>query len=107
MLTALIINGILVLALLILGIILWRGKGAFLIAGYNTASPTEKAKYDEKALCRSVAVMLFAMAACYAVMALSAVFDRMLLHWIGLALFLIVTIAGMIYVNTSPKVKRK
>ena len=39
-------------ALLILpSILLLRGKGAFLIAGYNTASPAQKAMYDEKKLC--------------------------------------------------------
>lgn len=40
-------------ALLILpSILLLRGKGAFLIAGYNTASPEQKAAIDEKKLCR-------------------------------------------------------
>lgn len=31
---------------------LLSGRGAFLIAGYNTSSQTDKAKYDEKKLCR-------------------------------------------------------
>ena len=40
-------------ALLILpSILLLRGKGSFLIAGYNTASPAQKSMYDEKKLCR-------------------------------------------------------
>ncbi|SDN85546.1 DUF3784 domain-containing protein [Acetanaerobacterium elongatum] len=48
-----------VLALLaILSIILLTGHGAFLIAGYNTSSSEEKAKYDTKKLCRTVGVML-------------------------------------------------
>ena len=33
---------------LVLGTVFAFGKGAFLIAGYNTASAEEKAKYDEK-----------------------------------------------------------
>lgn len=28
------------------------GRGSWLIAGYNTASPEEKQKYDQKRLCR-------------------------------------------------------
>lgn len=32
--------------------VLLSGKGAFLIAGYNTSSAEEQAKYDEKKLCR-------------------------------------------------------
>lgn len=38
----------------VLAIILFFGKGAFLIAGYNTASKAEKAMYDEKKLCKVV-----------------------------------------------------
>ncbi|HUM85063.1 MAG TPA: DUF3784 domain-containing protein [Lachnospiraceae bacterium] len=34
------------------------GHGAWLIAGYNTASKSEKAKYDEKKLCRSFGIAL-------------------------------------------------
>lgn len=32
------------------------GKGSFLIAGYNTSSPQQKAMYDEKKLCRVMGV---------------------------------------------------
>ena len=38
--------------LMILSLILLSGRGSFLIAGYNTASPREKEGYDEKKLCR-------------------------------------------------------
>lgn len=41
-----------------LSIPLYFGKGSFLIAGYNTAANKEKAKYDEKKLCRIMAVLL-------------------------------------------------
>ena len=44
------VTGPLVLLFLILGILLWNGKGAFLIAGYNTSSKEEQSKYNEKAL---------------------------------------------------------
>lgn len=46
-----------------LSIILLTGHGSFLIAGYNTASPEEKAKYDAKKLCRAVGVTLLLTAA--------------------------------------------
>ena len=36
----------------LLSIVLLSGRGAFLIAGYNTASKKEKSKFDEKKLCR-------------------------------------------------------
>ena len=49
-------------ALLILpAIFLLTGRGSFLIAGYNTATPEEKAAYDEKKLCRITGVGLLVM----------------------------------------------
>lgn len=36
----------------VIAVVLLSGHGAGLIAGYNTASKEEKAKYDEKKLCR-------------------------------------------------------
>ena len=38
--------------LALMSIVLLTGSGAGLIAGYNTASKSEKSKYDEKKLCR-------------------------------------------------------
>lgn len=43
--------GMVVLFVVLSGVLL-SGKGGFLIAGYNTASKAEQAKYDEKKLCR-------------------------------------------------------
>lgn len=103
----LIVSGITALLFILLGIVFSCGKGASLIAGYNTASSEEKAEYDEKALCRVVGILMFACAACCGVMALSAVFDNMAFFWIGFILLCAVVIAGVIYMNTSKKVKRK
>ena len=36
----------------VMSVVLLSGHGAFLIAGYNTSSKADKAKYDEKKLCR-------------------------------------------------------
>ena len=43
-----IIHAIVISPFVVLGILFLRGKGADLIAGYNTSSPTKKAKTDEK-----------------------------------------------------------
>ncbi len=43
---------ILTALLAILSVTLLMGKGAILIAGYNTSSPEQKAKYNAKKLCR-------------------------------------------------------
>ena len=54
--------------MLALSLVLISGRGSWLIAGYNTASPEEKAKYDAGKLCRvtgwgllPMALLIFAM----------------------------------------------
>ena len=59
----LVIHLIVVCSLIVLGILFSKGKGAFLIAGYNTASAQKKAKTDEKKLCRFMGKLMFALAA--------------------------------------------
>lgn len=95
------------LVFIILGILFFCGKGSFLIAGYNTASKAERAKYDEKALCRAMGWMMFALAVCWLIIALNFLLDDMAFLWIGVLLFFIVTIVGAVYMNTSNKLKRK
>jgi membrane protein YdbS with pleckstrin-like domain len=49
-----IVWGIILIPMIIMSLFLMNGKGAFLIAGYNTMSKEKQAKYDVKAMCRSV-----------------------------------------------------
>lgn len=91
----------------VLGIVFFCGKGSFLIAGYNTSSPGEKAQYDEKALCRAMGGLMLALAACFVIMVLSEVFQIIAFLWIGLALLFVNATGGAIYMNASKKIKRK
>ena len=50
----LIVSWAVVVMMAVLSAILLSGRGSFLIAGYNTSSKEEKAKYNEKKLCRIV-----------------------------------------------------
>ena len=95
-----------ILLFLLLGLVFFQGKGAFLIAGYNTSSEAEKAKYDEKALCRCMGKLMFALAGTWAPIALSALLNRMWLLWLGLGLFLVVCLGGVIYMNTGSRFRR-
>ena len=90
-----------------LGVLFFCGKGAALIAGYNTASPHEKARYDEKALCRAMGWLMMALAVCWFIIALNLLLENMVFLWIGLPLFFAVCIIGIVYMNTSKKIKRK
>lgn len=82
---------------LALGIVFSRGKGTSLIAGYNTASPEEKAKYDEKKLCKAMSRLMFVLALCWLVIAASALWQPAL--WIGLSLFVAAAIAGIVCIE--------
>ena len=70
-------------------------------AVYNTASEEEKLEIDEKKLCRFMGKLMFALASCWLVAALSEVFHLKALLWVGIALFLVVAIGGVIYANTG------
>ena len=91
---------------LVLGLIIAQGKGAFLIAGYNTASKAEKARYDEKALCRFMGKIMFALAGCQGIMALGILVVGMWLFWVGIAAFLAVTFGTVIYANTGNRFRK-
>lgn len=54
----------------ILPIVLLPGHGSWLISGYNTSSKEEKAKYDEKKLCRTMGLGMAVIAVLILVMGL-------------------------------------
>ena len=91
---------------IVFGIVFASGKGAGLIAGYNTASPEEKAKIDEKKLLKAMSVFMFVLAGCFIVSASSEIFHLKLLIWIGQALFVVALIAGIIYMNKKDRFKK-
>lgn len=100
------IHGAVVGALVLLGIIFLKGKGSFLIAGYNTASKAEKEKIDGKKLCTRVGMLMFALAGCFFIVMLSDIFHKMWILWLGLGLVFAVSIGGIIYINTGDRIKK-
>ena len=102
----LIIHGIIVGVFIILGIVFLKGKGSFLIAGYNTASKAEKEKTDEKKLCRYMGILMLLLAACFLVIIASDISGEMWLLWLGLILFFGIMIGGVIYINTGNRLKK-
>jgi len=89
----------------IISIILISGRGAFLIAGYNTMSKDKKAKYDEKKLCR---IMGCGLSIITLIMIIAALYNfeiPTLISWIIPWGIFAVTAAMMILMNTICKVK--
>ena len=101
------VSSIFAVPVIVIGIVLCCGKGAFLIAGYNTASPKEKAEYDEKALCRATGVLLLVIVGCVELLLLGAVLDMTALMWGGGILMAVSTAFGLIYINKSRRFRRK
>ena len=91
------------LLFLLLGILFSMGKGGFLIAGWNTMSPEERARYDEKAVFRNMSALMFSCAGCVALLLLGNVLDMEALHWAGALLLVPCVIFFVVRVNTAGK----
>ena len=91
---------------IVLGAIFGAGKGANLIAGYNTASHEEKDKHNEKKLLKAMSVFMFVLAGCFLVSALSQVLNVKPLIWIGQVLFAASLVIGLVYLNTGDRFKK-
>ena len=96
-----VMQAIITLMLVGLGILFALGKGAFLIAGYNTMSEKEKARYDEKKLMKNMSLMMFCCAACTTVGLIGTIINR---HWLvnlGFILMAPCVLYFIIRVNTK------
>ncbi len=82
------------------------GRGAGLIAGYNTASAAEKAKWNEKALCRGTGALLLAILICVELFCLGGVFGVKPLMWLAAALFVVSLPLGLLWINKSKRFKK-
>lgn len=89
------------LLFLTMSIFLLQGKGALLIAGYNTMSAEEKAKYDEVALCKATGKMMLVITFSMALIFIGEFFQ---LNWLvvaGISLMIAIIIGGVIYMYTG------
>jgi hypothetical protein len=83
-----------------------RGKGAFLIAGYNTMNKEDKAKYDQEALCRFMGKSMFALAASMIFWILAELFRQEILIFVAWGLFTAVIIFTVAYLNTKNRFRK-
>ncbi len=85
---------------LIISIILLSGHGSWFISGYNTASKEEKAKYDEKKLCKATG---FGMAVIAVLILVMGLFEDMLpasFAYISLGIILVDVLLMIVVCNT-------
>lgn len=100
------IFGIIMLLLIVLSIILMMGKGACLIAGYNTLDKKEKAKYDRTALCKFTGKYLLSIGLLMPAIPVGVVLKKNWLIAVYAAYMLISTISVIVYCNTRNRFKK-
>lgn len=100
------INLLLVIPFLVLAFFLSRGKGAFLIAGYNTMPKEEKAKYDEVALCKFMGKILYGISFSLVLLSLSEWLAIPELLWVGIALMTGLIVFTLVYSNTGNRFRK-
>jgi len=89
------------LAIVVIAICLLKGKGSFLIAGYNTMATTEKEKYDTKALCRFLGKIMLPIGIFAPIIVIGGIYE---ISWMPMAYALGVialAIFATIYCNTG------
>ena len=87
--------------MLLLGLYMLRGKGSFLIAGYNTMAKEEKEKYDGPAMARFIGKLLFALSFTMLFWLAGMLLEKSWMFYIGVALFLGFTGTALLYMNTG------
>lgn len=101
------ITGIVFTVIFVLaGIMLLRGKWAFLIAGYNTMSKKEKKRYDEKALCRFTGKIMLGFALGSVLFILGGIFNNDILDGIGFSIIIVLAVFMVVYMNTGNRFKK-
>ena len=88
--------------LVIMGVLILIGKGDNLIAGYNTASPKEKAQYNIRHLRSLIGGLLIVLAP---MLFLLRGEDTMVATWAFVALVFVLCIVAVILANTWAKKK--
>lgn len=106
-LMALIVTGFIALVILAIAVVLLSGRGAGMIAGYNTSSAAEKAKYDEKKLCRFVGGILLPIALGMPAVAIGAIYGVRWLAWAYGIFVVALCVFAVIYLNTGNRYKKK
>jgi preprotein translocase subunit SecG len=93
-----------------LGILFSRGKGDFLIAGYNTMPQKKRNEYDKTAMCKFMGKMNFVFAFIFAVITvgifLRNILEMKLLFTVGILVFIIVIALMLVYMNTGNRFKK-
>lgn len=97
---------IIIIPFFILAFTLSKGKGASLLAGYNSLSESEKAQYDEVALCKFTGKIMYGITFSIFLFSLSEILENKVIFIIGLILLLSLILFLLVYANTGNRFKK-
>lgn len=103
----LVISSFFSLIMIALSVVLLLGKGANLIAGYNTSSKEEKAKYDEKALSKFVGKILLPIGLALPLVTLGGIYDLIWPIFAFIFLDIGLIVFALIYINSGNRFRKK
>lgn len=95
-----------VLFLWVIGYLIKYKELSWLIVGYNTASEKEEQQYDESALCSFVGNLMFLLGCLCVVGIVGGIFDLLWLILLCWLLVTVVSVGGVVYLNTGNRFKR-
>lgn len=99
-------SGALTAFFIIFGIALSRGRGADLIAGYNTMSKEKKAQYDMEAICKFYGKIMIILALPMPLIALGGILDSTLIFGVFIVAVLGISVFAAVYGNTGDRFKK-
>ncbi|ARK23853.1 hypothetical protein SporoP37_03490 [Sporosarcina sp. P37] len=102
----LLLDVVVMTAFIVYGIALWNGKGASLLSGYNTMPIEKKLRINERALCKFMAKIMFALSFCVGLFAVSELLEDDKYFIAGLILFIGLIVFAIVYSNTGNRFKK-
>lgn len=103
---ALATSGILAIMFMAMAIVLLTGRGAFLIAGYNTMPKKEKERYDSAALCKFFGKILLPIGLATPAIAVGVLCKKSWPVYAYVAFVLGMIVFAIVYVNTANRFKK-
>ena len=81
------------------------GKGAFLVAGFNTMPKEKQAKYNAKALTKAVGALMLLSMSSIIIIIIGIFTELVVVTILGIIFTIIVLVGGLIYINGSSRFK--
>ena len=95
------------LAVWLNGILLLSGRGAFLIPGFNKLTPEQKSKYNQKALCKFMGIIMMILGGLSLLFGIGLIFEWFWTSVVFIVGISVVFVFSFIYVNNSKKLRQK